>query len=91
MNGAMTNVLNEPTARAVEAEVLAACAKHGINNTPLSPKLTREQKLVVLIEEVGEVARALTYDQSDSGLIKELVQVAAVAAMWAQSESGDPS
>ena len=43
-------------------------------------------KLVVLVEEVGEVARAMTYDNGDRGqLVRELLQVAAVAAGWAQA------
>lgn len=78
--------LDGVTLAAIQAEATRACVKHGHDNTPIGSKLTREQKLVVLVEEVGEVARALTYDQDDSGLVGELIQVAAMAAMWAQSE-----
>lgn len=78
--------LHDLTIAAIQAEALAAAAKHGADNTPLGTRLTREEKLVVLVEEVGEVARALTYDQDDSGLVKELIQVTAMAATWAQSE-----
>jgi hypothetical protein len=42
-------------------------------------------KLAVLVEEVGEVANALIEDKHVSELYAELIQVAAVAAAWAES------
>jgi len=42
-------------------------------------------KLAVLVEEVGEVARALCDDESVDRLRDELVQVAAVSVAWIQA------
>lgn len=42
-------------------------------------------KLAVLVEEVGEVARALLEEEGDERLLEELVQVAAVAVAWAET------
>lgn len=42
-------------------------------------------KLVVLVEEVGEVARAICDGDADDHLLEELVQVAAVATAWAET------
>lgn len=43
--------------------------------------LTDAEWLAVLMEEVGECARAIQ-DESDDALRKEIAQVAAVAARW---------
>jgi len=52
------------------------------------PDTDNGYKLVVLTEELGEVARAIL----DGGNLKEeLVQVAAVAVAWAESLSGNGS
>jgi len=42
-------------------------------------------KLVVLVEEVGEVARAIHDCEPDDRLAAELVQVAAVCVSWAET------
>ncbi len=53
--------------------------------------LDDSEKLAVLMEEVGECARAvlerdrLVSDRHDANLKKELIQVAAVAVAWAES------
>jgi NTP pyrophosphatase (non-canonical NTP hydrolase) len=49
-----------------------------------------EQKLAVLVEEVGEVARELCESRAesrspDSNLKTELIQLAAVAVAWSES------
>ncbi len=46
------------------------------------PDISGEAKLAVLVEEVGEVARALN-DRTE--LVEELIQVAAVALAWIES------
>lgn len=46
--------------------------------------LTDAEWLTVLVEEVGEAARAMQ-DETDERLHEELVQVAAMAARWALS------
>jgi len=42
-------------------------------------------KLVVLVEEVGEVARAIHDGEPDEHLIEELVQCAAVCVAWVET------
>lgn len=46
------------------------------------PVIPTAMKLSVLVEEVGEVARAIL---EESNLREELIQVAAVAVAWAES------
>lgn len=43
-----------------------------------------DKKLAVLVEEVGEVARAILDCEGTERLFDELVQVAAVATAWAE-------
>lgn len=73
---------------AVRAEYDRAHHKHN-GLTPLSPALSDTFKAAILLEEVGEVARACTPDaHTDVGhagdLTDELVQVATMACAWAQ-------
>lgn len=72
------------TISALQAEMARAIAKHGIEQTPL--RQDDAANLAILVEEVGEVARAMTYDEGGDAdaLVKELVQVAAMALAWAQ-------
>lgn len=68
------------------AEMRRAAAKHNWDQTPLNEVMRPCEKLVILVEEVGEVARAITYDEGNTDqLRKELVQVATMAAAWAMS------
>lgn len=78
-------MINEHTLKAVQAESARAHAKHG-ERSLLGDALTTTERLAALIEEVGEVARLLTYDnaQGRDELVKELLQVASVAASWAE-------
>lgn len=46
----------------------------------LTARYTDDQRLKYLVEEVGEVAKAI---QDDAGLREELVQVAHLAVVWA--------
>lgn len=56
-------------------------------------ELPASEKLAILVEEVGEVARAvleradLVADKHGSSLRDELIQVAAVALAWAEGET----
>lgn len=72
--------------RAVIAEYDRAKGKHGEHTLDgaLATDLTR---LAALVEEVGEVAEAMTYDAGEraAALKKELVQVANVALTWAST------
>lgn len=82
--------LSSLTLAAVQAEAIRAHAKHGPNSM-LNPDLPWSLKLAALVEEVGEAAHELTYDQDTgdrSKLVKELVQVASVALTWVESIEG---
>lgn len=63
----------------VRAERLRQDRLHG-DRTPAGDSLTDGGRLTVLVEEVGEVARAMLDDPS--GIEDELVQVAAVCVAW---------
>lgn len=88
-------VLSEITLNAIQAEATRAHLKHG-EYSMLSEKYTSGQRLAILVEEVGEVAHELTYDQGGAGvgegrrdeLVKELIQVAAMAASWIEAIEG---
>lgn len=67
-------------------EYLAAAIKHGVERTPAWPGMRYGDKLAILVEEVGEVCRALTYDDADEDNLKaELLQVATMALAWRAS------
>jgi len=77
------------TISALQAEMISAVAKHGRARTPLNRDMPGTEKLIVLVEEVGEVARAMSYDHYDpDNLVRELIQTAAMALAWAQSLDG---
>ena len=64
-----------------------AAAKHAVT-TPYHPSMSDVHRAAILIEEVGEVARALTPDAAAptghaGDLRAELVQVATMALAWA--------
>lgn len=83
----MSAGLSVTTLARVRAESERAVAKHGLERSALSPALGDAEKLAILVEEVGEVARAMTYDEAQGleHLRAELVQVSSVAACWAQA------
>lgn len=55
--------------------------KHGANSIE-SIAADDHRWLTILVEEVGEVANALTYDGPSEGLRGELIDVLAVASAW---------
>lgn len=62
-----------------------AINKHGFEQTPASRTMSPEKKLVILAEEFGEVARAMTYDEGDRDKLREeLVQLGTMAFMWVE-------
>jgi hypothetical protein len=67
-------------------EYRRARAKHGAYSLDGS-EINDRQRIAALVEEVGEVARLLTYDHdgpdSETELYRELIQVANVAVTWA--------
>jgi hypothetical protein len=64
--------------RAIHLEMNQAVFKHTWSMTPLNPQMPDGQKLVVLVEEVGEAA-----DDPDDA--HELIQIATMAGAWAAS------
>lgn len=68
---------------ALQAEMNRAIHKHGVEQTPLCED--DGASLAILVEELGEVARAMTYDEGDrEKLAAELLQCAAMALAWYQ-------
>jgi hypothetical protein len=83
--------LSQLTLDAVQATAYNARMKHG-EKALTNPDMPAGEKLAVLVEEVGEVGRAMTYD-ADQGvvpLVHELLQVAAVALSWVEALDGEP-
>lgn len=69
--------------QAVDTEMAKAVVKHGGMQTPAGGTLSDEECLVILVEEIGEVARAMTYDEGDPAKMDaELVQVGTMALAW---------
>lgn len=67
----------------MHSEITRALTKHGYEKTPMNPLMPNSVRLAILVEEVGEVARAMTYDEGDPDkLDEELVQVLAMAHTW---------
>lgn len=71
---------------------LAAHKKHGDNSIEAIPA-DDPRWLTILVEETGEIARAMTYDNgSRKDLRAELVDVLAVASAWIDKlDREDPS
>ncbi len=61
--------------------------KHGENGIEQIPA-DDPRWLSILVEEVGEVAHALTYDATDADLEAELMDVLAVASAWLSARMG---
>ena len=91
-------VLSDLTLSAVQAEATKAYLRHG-DHSMLGAAVTESDRLAILTEEVGEVARELNEDRLgnlDPGdwrdrRVKELIQVAAMAATWIEYLEGGAS
>lgn len=68
---------------AVYRERLNQEAKHP-GDTPANPDMSDERRLVLLVEEVGEVARAMQ-DGQPADVLSEVRQVAALAFAWMET------
>ncbi|MDT3440284.1 MULTISPECIES: hypothetical protein [unclassified Pseudofrankia] len=77
-------MISTATVAAVEAEVARAHRKHG-ERSILNPAMPDAVRLPVLVEEVGEVARAMLEGADPRHLRDELIQVAAVALTWVEA------
>lgn len=85
MTSSDRGVLSIQTLDALIREAERAHLKHKDHGgSLLDPALGTMERLAALVEEVGEVARALTYDNNKGidHLMTELNQVANVAATW---------
>lgn len=88
-------VLSPLTLSAIQAEATRAHLLHG-EHSMLGTRYSSGDRLAILVEEVGEVAHELTYDSGGPGvgdgrrdeLVKELIQVAAMAASWVEFLEG---
>lgn len=94
-------VLSEITLSAIQAEAIRAHLHHG-RNSMAHPDQSNDRRLAILTEEVGEVAHELNeaaisaskypgtgYTGLDrDALVKELIQVAAMAATWVEALEG---
>jgi NTP pyrophosphatase (non-canonical NTP hydrolase) len=89
----MTLVLSDLTLDAIQAEATRAHLKHG-EHSMMGRSHTGDRRLAILMEEVGEVARELNDAEIDGrpadrySLVKELIQVAAMAASWIEFLEG---
>lgn len=85
--GARLALALDPEFGAVSAEYLRAKERHGEHCIDGSAYDTNEQRLAVLMEEVGKVAHSLTYDSGEGqdDLYKELIQVATMALGFAKA------
>lgn len=76
--------LSPVTMQCIEAEYTRAHIKHA-GHTPKNPRMSDGERLAILVEEIGEVARAMTYDNGSlENLRDELIQVAAMAGAHAE-------
>lgn len=76
--------------RAVDAELSKAIAKHTWERTPLG-NMHDGERLGVLVEEVGETAKACIEGEDDLRIGAELIQVAAMALAWYQAITPEPA
>jgi len=76
--------------REVEHARLKAHTKHGDNSIEVEPA-DSPRWLAVLVEEVGEIANALTYDGPRDNVRAELIDVLAVATAWVAAIDRDVS
>ena len=67
----------------MRGEIIYAREKYG-DQTVQNPDMSEQQKLAILMEEVGEVARTIG-DPASKADPREGLQVATVAAMWYDS------
>lgn len=74
-------IANPEVFNEIERARLKAHMKHGENSIERTPAGSR-QWLPILVEEIGEVANALTYDGPKQNLRAELIDVLAVASAW---------
>jgi hypothetical protein len=86
-SGIKKKVLND-----MHEEMNTAVVRHMWAMTPLNPQMPDGQKLVVLTEEIGEVAEAI--DEKNPELAARMVELAAALGRVARAmtyDNGDPA
>lgn len=86
MDGAMTMqkpMSGEMIQRKVITDVIVERARQDIIH-PYSNEFMAVDRLSILIEEVGEVGKAM-YEREAAGIRRELIHVAAVAIRWLEA------
>ena len=68
----------------------AAHEKHGDDSIEAEPA-TSPRWLAILVEEIGEIANALTYDGPKGNLRAELIDALAVGSAWLSAIDRDAS
>lgn len=82
----LDNILLDGLLTEVGEEIIRATKKHGYESMA-APGLDTGKRLGILVEEVGEVARATTYDNGDeANKREELIQTAAMALAWVYAD-----
>lgn len=66
----------------LQAEVIRSVQLWG-EKAMMNPDMPEEFRLPVLVEEVGEVAKAMNDNESAEAMYAELIQVGAMALSWA--------
>lgn len=79
----MQPILKDITSERLRQERLRAAGK--FTHTAATLGQTHDRRNSVLVEEVGEVARALNDNETPGELRTELIQVAAVAVAWVEA------
>lgn len=76
-------LLSPITLSAVQAESASAWAQHG-DCAMLGDGLTTLQRLAFLLEEVGEVGKAIGEGRTNDEIVSELIQTGYMALAWAE-------
>lgn len=79
----MTLPILKETIDALQTEVLRSVRLWG-DKAMMNPDMPEGRRLPILVEEVGEVAKAINENMPAEELVKELDQVGAMALSWAQ-------
>ena len=73
---------------AVQANILGGIIAERLRQDRLHPEFPECMRMAILVEEVGEVAKALQ-EGNRANLIEELQQVSAVAIRWIEHLEGE--
>jgi NTP pyrophosphatase (non-canonical NTP hydrolase) len=88
-------LISDLTLMAIQTEATSAHAKHKQESMLYGDD---DKSLRILVEEVGEVAKEMnelalghiTGEEYKERIVKELIQVAAMAATWIEKKEGKP-